>query len=230
MELEAWGCKIRMNFEWTDDSKDWLTDWLGHFQVLHGCTHPGRVCYGTPVTDRISSRLVFVFLEHVSEPKMACFHDLWNSMFFYVFHRFSIFTIFIKIWKSKFFLVFLNSLNSKNPTFSWVSWFPMVGPKPIVTGPKGFLKANFYKFDSSVCAVARIFKLKWFHQVFWCEFCWISRACQIPWRNAVTTYYLVLILDGVLGSLHKDCYFPSLLAWWHWKSYVDVDMRSRHAQ
>ena len=110
-----------------------------HFQVLHGCTHPGRVCYGTPVTDRISSRLVFVFLEHVSEPKMACFHDLWNSMFFCVFHRFSIFTIFIKIWKSKFFLVFLNSLNSKNPTFSWVSWFPMVGPKPIVTGPKGFL-------------------------------------------------------------------------------------------
>ena len=88
----AWGCKIWMNFEWTDDSKDWLTDWLGHFQVLHGCTHPGRVCYGTPVTDRISSRLVFVFLEHVSEPKMACFHDLWNSMFFCVF-QFSQFSL-----------------------------------------------------------------------------------------------------------------------------------------
>ena len=73
----------------------------------------------------------------------ACFwakNGLFSwSLKLHVFLRVSIFTIFIKIWKSNLFLVFLNSLNSKNPTFSWVSWFPTVGPKPIVTGPKGFL-------------------------------------------------------------------------------------------
>lgn len=81
---------------------------------------------------------MFAFSAHVSEPKKACFQDLRNSKFFC---GFAVFTNFVKMWKSNFFLVFLNSLNSENPTFFWISWFPMVGPKPTDTGPKGFLKA-----------------------------------------------------------------------------------------
>ena len=127
---------------------DWLVE---AFKRVARCTHSCCLCFDRGYVSKSRIRNtnckgthrgqhlfhpMFAFSAHVSEPKKACFQDLRNSKFFC---GFAIFTNFVKMWKSNFFLFFLNSLNSENPTFFWISWFPMVGPKPTDTGPKGFL-------------------------------------------------------------------------------------------
>ena len=177
----AWGCKIRMN-RWLQRLIDWLTGALSGVARLHSFVS----CLLWDTGDWQNLRpLRFCLLRACFWAKNGLFQDFSNSNFFC---DFVVFKHFRKMWKYNFFLVFWNFLKCENPSFFWISWFPMVGPKPTDTGPKGFL--NFNHLQSIL------------H---------LRVPMQLTTAGRTNIYFCVLLLLAVPESLLLDLHFKVVM-------------------